>query len=588
MEELLKEKEKNMKEKETQALQLRDAHFKKTKELQTLQENEKSITSLIEGHGGQKKNLKNRLRRLDIQALSQQELMYNQDFYIQQVERRLSRLKGELNTDERQILEGKLAELIKIMDEKKQAFNTLQSQEKKLQSEIHFSKLAIDKTGEEMVGLNTRLDEINLFTDKSDKLLKKARAEKQDLMIEDNLLKLELKRVRDLLYNKAEKVLSLEKRKQQLKTAMEERMADIKVHKQMIETQTRLIEQERQTLSSEFHERLSKIEKLKSRYEIVTIVMMPPEGEEEKTQAYYVIKEKEDLQREGDTLDAKIQKAEKECIALENTLHVLNNCNSQYRNSFKQVVEKSDEFKEKTKLEEEKRAADEKHRYKRRQIKELQEDIQTMQHNFDTLVKSEVLLQEKKKDKHANVLKLIREIDDQKPRIERVSKQVSRLTREIRALRNTQSQIPEEKDIDLRALKDFSKYVDKMLLDISEAHPELHKVFQKYFEQASLHLPTVSASHLSVRSVPGSASIGSSKSSHSAQPHAKVVPLTLDPSPEPPGPASRPPSQSSATISSPKFPHLLLWPLQHLFPCSWILSHIYPGPPQLYHLRCTY
>uniref|UniRef100_A0A8C6XDW6 Coiled-coil domain-containing protein 39 n=1 Tax=Naja naja TaxID=35670 RepID=A0A8C6XDW6_NAJNA len=435
MEELLKEKEKNMKEKETQALQLRDAHFKKTKELQTLQENEKSITSLIEGHGGQKKNLKNRLRRLDIQALSQQELMYNQDFYIQQVERRLSRLKGELNTDERQILEGKLAELIKIMDEKKQAFNTLQSQEKKLQ----VIKLAIDKTGEEMVGLNTRLDEINLFTDKSDKLLKKARAEKQDLMIEDNLLKLELKRVRDLLYNKAEKVLSLEKRKQQLKTAMEERMADIKVHKQMIETQTRLIEQERQTLSSEFHERLSKIEKLKSRYEIVTIVMMPPEGEEEKTQAYYVIKaaqEKEDLQREGDTLDAKIQKAEKECIALENTLHVLNNCNSQYRNSFKQVVEKSDEFKEKTKLEEEKRAADEKHRYKRRQIKELQEDIQ-----------------------------------------------VSRLTREIRALRNTQSQIPEEKDIDLRALKDFSKYVDKMLLDISEAHPELHKVFQKYFEQ---------------------------------------------------------------------------------------------------------
>ncbi|XP_026561465.1 coiled-coil domain-containing protein 39 [Pseudonaja textilis] len=511
MEELLKEKEKTMKEKETQALQLRDAHFKKTKELQTLQENEKSITSLIEGRGGLKKNLKNRLRRLDIQALSQQELMYNQDFYIQQVERRLSRLKGELNTDERQILEGKLAELIKIMDEKKQAFNTLQSQEKKLQSEIHFSKLAIDKTGEEMVGLNTRLDEINLFTDKSDKLLKKARAEKQDLMIEDNLLKLELKRVRDLLYNKAEKVLSLEKRKQQLKTAMEERMADIKVHKEMIETQTRLIEQERQTLSSEFHERLSKIEKLKSRYEIVTIVMMPPEGEEEKTQAYYVIKaaqEKEDLQREGDTLDAKIQKAEKECIALENTLHVLNNCNSQYRNSFKQVVEKSDEFKEKTKLEEEKRATDEKHRYKRRQIKELQEDIQTMQNNFDSLVKKEVLLQEKKKDKHANVLKLIREIDDQKPRIERVSKQVSRLTREIRALRDTQSQIPEEKDIELRALKDFSKYVDKMLLDISEAHPELHKVFQQYFGQASLHLPTASASHFSVRSVHGSASIG--------------------------------------------------------------------------------
>ena len=43
-------------------------------------------------------------------------------------------------------------------------------------------------------------------------------------------------------------------------------------------------------VSAEFHERLSKIDKLKNRYEILTVVMLPPEGEEEKTQAYYVIK----------------------------------------------------------------------------------------------------------------------------------------------------------------------------------------------------------------------------------------------------------------------------------------------------------
>lgn len=67
-------------------------------------------------------------------------------------------------------------------------------------------------------------------------------------MIEDNLLKLELKRVRDTLYNKAENVLSLEKRKQQLNAAMEERTAEIKVHKAMIETQIRMVEQERQTI----------------------------------------------------------------------------------------------------------------------------------------------------------------------------------------------------------------------------------------------------------------------------------------------------------------------------------------------------
>nr|XP_056706345.1 LOW QUALITY PROTEIN: coiled-coil domain-containing protein 39 [Euleptes europaea] len=552
-EEMLKEKERTNKEKETLALQLRETHFKKTKELQELKDKEKGLSSEIDGRRALMKNLHSRLGQLDAETLKQQEIMYIQDFYIQQVERRLSRLKGELNTDERQVLEAKLKELTKIADEKKQSCNVLQDQQKKLQSDIHFTKLAMSKTGEEMAGLNTRVDELNLFTDKSEKLLKKARADKQDLMIEDNLLKLELKRVRNTLYNRAEKVLSLEKRKQQLRTAMEERTAEIKVHKAMLESQIRIAEQERLTMSTEFHERLSKIDKLKSRYEIITIVMMPPEGEEDKNQVYYVIKaaqEKEDLQREGDALDATIQQAEKECAALKNTLHVLNNCNSNYRNSLKKVTENSEEYEEKLQLEKEKRAADEKYRYKRRQIKELQEDIQAMQNTLDNLLKEEAVWQEKSKEKNALLLQLTKEIDYQKPKLQRVAKQVSRLSRDLRSLKNTESETLEEQDIDFRELKDFSKTVDKMLLDVSDANPELGTVFQTYFEQADLPFPTVSG-HLSSRLSGHSSSSSSispkSSASSSSQSHLKVVSLTL---PSTTVASSRPSTRSSSSRTS--------------------------------------
>ncbi|XP_024059772.1 coiled-coil domain-containing protein 39 [Terrapene carolina triunguis] len=563
MEEILKEEEKIVKEKETQMNQLKELHFKKTQELQIQREKEKSIIAEIEGTRASLKNLNSRLRILDADTLKQQEIMYNQDFYIQQVERRLSRLKGDVNTDERQVLEAKVVELTKTLEEKKDAYNLLHAQHKKLQSDVHFIKRAMDKTGEEMTGLMIRIDELNLFNDKSDKELKKAKALKQDLMIEDNLLKLELKRLRDTLYNKAEQVLSLEKRKLQLNTAMEERTEEIKVHKAMIESQIRFVEQERQSVSAEFQDRLSKIEKLRCRYEILTIVMMPPEGEEEKTQTYYVIKaaqEKEDLQREGDDLDAKIRKAEKEVIALQNTMHVLNNCNSNYRNSFKTVTETSEEYKEKLQLEEEKRAADEKYRYKRRQIKELQEDLQSMENTLDIMIKEEAVYQEKTNQKQAQVLQLNKEIDQQKPKLERVMTQCSRLSREVRSLKKSKTKTQEEEDIDLRELKDYSRTIDKLLVDVLEANPDLTLPFQTYFQQSCLELPTAASigSHYSSRSSSSQSSVASVRSTRSTMGSAsgqasplKIIDLSLSfSSPAPTASAGSRPSSAASSSSS--------------------------------------
>ncbi|NWR35396.1 CCD39 protein, partial [Tachuris rubrigastra] len=486
MEEILKAEEKAVEEKENEMRQLKDLLFKKSQELKVQKDKEKVALSEIEGAQKSLKNLQCRLHRLDTELFKQQELIYNQDFFIQRIQRRLSRLEGEVNSNEKEILEAKVAELKKTLEEKKNAYDVLQAQYRKLQNDVQFMRRTIHKTGEETSALVVKVDELNLYNERSIQDLKKAKAIKQDMMVENNLLKLELKRLKDTLCNKTEKVLSMEKQRLELNKGITERTKEIKIHKVMLESQIRLVEQERQCRSAEFQECLSKIDKLRRRYEIFTLSMMPPEGEEQKSQAYYVIKaaqEKQALQQEGDDLQAKICKAEKEIIALENTLCVLNNCNSNFRNSFKEVTETSEEREERLKLEEEKRVADETYRCKRRKIKELQENLQSMEQHLDVAERQKALFQKQKEEKQGIILQLNKDIEEQKPKLERVIKQCSRLSREIQSLRQNGTKTDEERDIDLRELKSFNRTINQVIADVLETNPGLTATFQMYFDQ---------------------------------------------------------------------------------------------------------
>lgn len=171
----------------------------------------------------------------------------------------------------------------------------------------------------------------------------------KELMVNENLKKLDLNKLRDELNRKADEVLNLDKDRITLETGMKERFGEIDIHQDLLKTQLRSNNEELQTVSCELKDRMAKVEKLKKRYDITMVSMAPPEGtpQEENSQAYYVIKaaqEKEELQREGDDLDAKIKKAEKELRALENTLEVVNSNNDNYKQSYSKAGSQSNKI----------------------------------------------------------------------------------------------------------------------------------------------------------------------------------------------------------------------------------------------------
>merc|ERR1712048_933861 len=160
-----------------------------------------------------------------------------------------------------------------------------------------------------------------------------------------------------------EHLCSLENRKQQLQISMEEREKEVEVHTEVLKTQLRAAQEERHKSAIELAERKSKIYNLKMKYENVVSKVKKEDGEEQHSQAHYVIKaaqEKEELQRKGDELDDKIRRAEREIRALENTLGHLVTRNQKFKENFMTANQQNQsELEEKQMLEEQSRAANE-------------------------------------------------------------------------------------------------------------------------------------------------------------------------------------------------------------------------------------
>lgn len=571
MDQFLKEEEQDIKELDVQLHDCREELYRRKEHLQAVKTKEKDSIAHVSRSKSTITGLDSQLRKLEKELIRQQMTMSGQDSQIVCLGRKLARLQGDVHLDEKLVIETKIAELTEALDGKKKTAKMLTNTLKESEDDIRYLRKEMEKSGVQKRDLTGKVKELIALQNTNEKDLKSLRVKKQDNMVEHNILKIEVKRMRDLLYNKADSMLSLERRKQDLQKAIKEREDEIKVYREMLSQQLKISEQERQKLSAELNEKLSKIDMMKKRFEVVTLLLAAPEGEEEKSQAYYITKaaqEREELRQKGDSLDARISKMALENRALENTIQLFNNSNSAFRKSLNRVSESSPEYQEKQKLEEQLGVAEDMLNYKKKLVQEFQQDLQDMNNTLESLLQEEQMEKDKIEHKQTLISKLNKEIASQQEKIDRATKQCSKLTKEIRSANQTKAETFEEKDIKLRQLKEFNKSVDKMLNEAMEDKPDLRSVLEKYFLQANLSLPSPSSTPSSQRSsktssTRSSASLRCSTSSASSSPRSsashspvlKTVELGLDlPVTSPPPSTSKRSSSASSTSSKLKNP----------------------------------
>ncbi|KAF1787946.1 hypothetical protein GQ600_6691 [Phytophthora cactorum] len=308
--------------------------FRKSQQLFALRQQEASLVAELSGTKSAAQNLRSKLRALDAQALRQQELVYNGEFQIQQMERKVARASGERSADETKALQAQIQVLQMELDRVKAEQVMLTAQCKKLEDERRARNGLVD----------AQIAEHELRNESCAHALKASLKNKEELLIQHDLQALEVRRLRDLLHSRADEVLSLENRDFQLKKSMEERKREIAAHQELQRAANKAIEDERHRVSVELADRESRVRKLQAKFE--TLCKMGAyaddgddagEAGKERSQAYFVIRaaqRREELQREGDELDDKIRVAEKDVRALKKTLAHLEERNSAYRKSF--------------------------------------------------------------------------------------------------------------------------------------------------------------------------------------------------------------------------------------------------------------
>mmetsp|Transcript_129202 Transcript_129202/g.288806 ORF Transcript_129202/g.288806 Transcript_129202/m.288806 type:complete len:900 (+) Transcript_129202:132-2831(+) len=454
----------NLKTVEKEMKAAKDNLFRESHELYRLRAEEATTLGEISGSQSAIKNLQFQISRLDQERQRQQELLYAVDFQSQLMQRKVARVSGERTLEEKDEFNRKVEQLDTQLNEQKSLHSILCTQLKRQDADVKNANRNLANIKQEDVEMQSTMEELELQSTIVGRTVAASSRDREEALMQHDILRLEVKRLRQQLTAKTEGLHGLENRKQQLQISMEEREKEIEVHIEVLRAQIRCAEEERHKAAIELAERKQKIFTLKSKYDNVSSKVKKEDGEEQHSQAHYMIKaaqEKEELQRKGDEMDDKIRRAEREIRSLENTLGHLVTRNQKYKESFtSQNAQNSAEVEEKQLLEEQARAANEVLFKKKkvlsqfdreeaedgRRYEELQENLERIDARANELAQARDLI--------------VQDIEAQQPKLERAEQAliVSR-SKASQAGIDIEGESPASLDIECRALRDQNQSI---------------------------------------------------------------------------------------------------------------------------------
>jgi len=259
---------------------------------------------------------------------------------------------------------------------------------------------------------------------------------------------------------------------------MEERSVEIRAQQELLRADLKMAQEELHAVVMELRDRELKCATLHKKLDLLVDKLSAELGgsDERKSPAYYVVlraQEREELQKEGDKLDLKVQKAEKEIRALDNTLAKLTAKNDKLRTSFHVADAASADTGARMELEAKLERLLERRRAKRAEVDTLSADVEEMKQRLANLRHEEDGMRRHVKLVQAKAQQFDRERQELQQRRERAKASVVRLARQVREAAGSAGETAVEKGFRLAALREHHRSQLYSLVALADEFPDL-------------------------------------------------------------------------------------------------------------------
>ncbi|RKP02611.1 hypothetical protein CXG81DRAFT_24753 [Caulochytrium protostelioides] len=479
----------------------RNAGFKIKQNVFELEQSVVNLRAELVGSQTASRNLSSQINRMIQDGMRQKTLLYTQEFHLEQLERKIRRATGDRTEEERIKLEAKIVETNSALEAQNARWTQLTTQIRKSQDGLRADQKAYAVLKTEQAKLGTQLQELMLYNDNSVIKADAKRKEKEDLMIEETLLKLELKKRSGWLSTCADQVYSLEARQLELQASVEMRGREIEVHNDLLRMQLKTTEEERHSASAELRDRQGRVDRLRKRYEVLMSCWTGQVQGEEHSQAYYVIRaaqEKEELVKQGNELDAEIGKAERAVKAMQNTLGYMGEHNAHYEGVLHTIQLNSQDVQYKAMLDTQIHKAILFYREKKEQLELSHLQLQQLELRFAEMNREEAeKLAVVQALKH-QIATLDHEIHAQREKEARARKTLRKLVLAHRKAADA-DYTPEEEDFAIRQLREVINLVLHEILTAAGEMDGLLERVQILFEEHGVQAPSALPSALTSR-----------------------------------------------------------------------------------------